>query len=1027
MAQTRVQVGRLNAPTQSDLRPQASPVETYVRPPETKQQPSQLSQFLTAITPAIEADADLRNADRLKREREIETGQRRIHASQLDQQAKIIEAELDKDWTVNRQEYLQMSTADVLQKRRDFVTDELDKLKSTDIDPMLLDEFAVNMEALTNVWGKTTYEPAKVKENKKINLSTLGTSIIGQVNLSESAFTDKDNPDKNAYQTGAEQVNTLVNNFMAAYGDNFTKQEINDHLMDIAFKMRETNPDSALVAWLDSPLSKNQMNVDRNIDKATAIRNQKEKASNLSKTAQRNAYKANRYSDLANGWFEGASGTLPTGREETIPDGEGTTWTPSDIDMANYVDEQFNVRMIKSQQKVQAVLDDDTLSETEKQARIAAINTNEVIPTQTRYYQFYTATGETPVDVVQAAQTFNGTLVTQNVLDPLNAQNLAASYEAMDRFTKFGGNLSTLEPDTKERFLAVQALVDNSIMDVTTALSHVQGIDKFDATIDVTTDSVKDAIDGGFKGIFKFTDKEDAHNLDYLRNDAQELAQVFRKIMPQKTDEQIIQMAVDKVSANFMEVKSPDGSVSLVKQSKLSKRTPAYVENLEQGLEDITKNPQLVRYIHSQLGIEPRYVMTDGSVVAGRSQLAEARRNGLMVRGFDDVANFTISLRHHEGNENLVYLVATSKDEGTAKTLDFINLHEFDKMRVQGIKEQYVTRFDEAVRTGQISMADFEPALLEEYEDLGADTIGDQGEDFGGVIDTGRVGGELEVTDFEAITGLTGQADRRRARDSLTQYMEGERNALLDKARQKAQERGINTDAVDEAGDSIFESILDSIGEGISSIFGSDKAEAATVESEPVTVTPSEVSDRTFSDKTVDTTTVQGDTVKSKAVNLIKVQEDFRANPYKDGKNKSVGYGFYIPSLESDEKALIKDINNITEQEANAVIELKVNKITDFMTNEVTGFNSLPDNTQMAITSMAFQLGRQNVRDEWPKFMTAIRKAATLPTNSAQQQKALEEASMHMLFNVKGKTKTATSWSKQTPNRAKEMAEAIKG
>ena len=187
------------------------------------------------------------------------------------------------------------------------------------------------------------------------------------------------------------------------------------------------------------------------------------------------------------------------------------------------------------------------------------------------------------------------------------------------------------------------------------------------------------------------------------------------------------------------------------------------------------------------------------------------------------------------------------------------------------------------------------------------------------------------------------------------------------------------------------------------------------------------MSARTFSDKAVDTNTVQGDTVKSKTVNLIKVQEDFRANPYKDGKNKSVGYGFYIPSLESDEKALIRDINNITQPEADAVIELKVSKITDFMTNEVSGFDNLPDNTQMAITSMAFQLGRQNVRDEWPKFMTAIKKAASLPTNSAEQKKVLEEASMHMLFNVNGKRKTATSWSKQTPNRAKEMAEAIKG
>lgn len=1026
MAQSRVQVGRLNAPTQSDLRPQASPVETYVRPPEAQLQASPLSQFLSAISPAMEADADMRRTERLKREREIETGQKQIHMSQLEQQAKIIEGELERDWQQNEQEYLGMSTADVLDKRRSFVNDELDKLRQTDIDPMLLDAWAVDMEALTNVWGKTVYEPAKIKENKRINLSTLGTSVISQVNLSESAYTNKDNPDKNAYQTGAEQVNNLVNNFMAAYGDNFTKQEVNDHLMDIAFNMRETNPNSALVSWLDSELSKNQMNVDRNIDKATAIRSQQASANNVSKTAFRNAHKSNDYAKRASSWFDGDLSSLPTGRQEEIPDGEGTLWTPTALNMANSIDAEYNTRMGNSVSKIQNIQNSTTLSDAEKQAQISAIQTEEIIPTQTQYYKFYTSVGQTPVDVIQAAQTFNGTLVTGNVLDPINAQNLAASYEAIDRFTKFGGNLSTLESDTRERFLAVQALVDNGVMNTTTALSHVQGIDKFDSTIDVTTENVKDAIDSGFKGIFKFTDKEDAQNLDYLRNDAKELAQVFRKIMPQKSDEEIIQMAVDKVSANFMEVKSPDGSVSLVKQSKLSKRTPAYVENLEKGLEEITKNPQLIRYIHNQLGIEPRYVMTDGSVVAGRSQLAEARRNGLMVRGFDDAANFTIGLRHHEGNENLVYLVATSKEGGTATTLSYINLHEFDKMRVQGIKEQYVTKFDEAVKTGQISMADFDPALLEEYEDLGADSIGDQGEDFG-VIDTGRVGGELEVTDFEAITGLTGQADRRRARESLTKFMEGERNALLDRARQKAQERGINPDAVDEAGDSIFESIFDSIGEGISSLFGSDKAEAATMESEPVTVTPSEISTRTFSDKAVDTTTIQGDTAQSKAVSLIKGQEDFRANPYKDGKNKSVGYGFYIPSLESDEKALIKDINNITQQEADAVIELKVNKITDFMTNEVSGFDNLPDNTQMAITSMAFQLGRQNVRDEWPKFMTAIKKAASLPTNSAEQKKALEEASMHMLFNVNGKRKTATSWSKQTPNRAREMAEAIKG
>jgi len=108
-------------------------------------------------------------------------------------------------------------------------------------------------------------------------------------------------------------------------------------------------------------------------------------------------------------------------------------------------------------------------------------------------------------------------------------------------------------------------------------------------------------------------------------------------------------------------------------------------------------------------------------------------------------------------------------------------------------------------------------------------------------------------------------------------------------------------------------------------------------------------------------------------------------------------------------------------------MKLKVSKITNFMTEQVDGFGNLPEKTQMAVISMGFQLGRENVRDEWPKFMTALRKAATLPIGSAQQQKALKQASTHMLYNVEGRKKTKTNWHKQTPNRANEMALALQG
>ena len=171
------------------------------------------------------------------------------------------------------------------------------------------------------------------------------------------------------------------------------------------------------------------------------------------------------------------------------------------------------------------------------------------------------------------------------------------------------------------------------------------------------------------------------------------------------------------------------------------------------------------------------------------------------------------------------------------------------------------------------------------------------------------------------------------------------------------------------------------------------------------------------------------------SVELLMVQEDFRHSKYKDGKDFSIGHGFYLPSLTKDERALIKNINYITKEEAKNVLTLKVQKIRKGWINLTdNNFSKLPVKARTALISMAYQLDLTNIagsrkNKSWPKFLKSIKKATQFEHNSAEQKKHLLEASKHMLhnFNEDGSKKSSTLWHSQTPNRAEEMARAVAG
>jgi len=170
------------------------------------------------------------------------------------------------------------------------------------------------------------------------------------------------------------------------------------------------------------------------------------------------------------------------------------------------------------------------------------------------------------------------------------------------------------------------------------------------------------------------------------------------------------------------------------------------------------------------------------------------------------------------------------------------------------------------------------------------------------------------------------------------------------------------------------------------------------------------------------------------AVDQLIKDEDFSPVQYQDGAGKSVGYGFAIAALEDDERALIKDINNITEKEAKAIINIKVRKIATKFVRDVPNFNSIATTRQIALINFAYQLGYENVTNQgkdpnkqWPKFFVSLKAAAIAPEGSKEREELFAEARNNMVYNYTSKGKFYTDWFNQTPNRAKRVAQSIRG
>lgn len=999
MAQ-RPQVRQFQAPTQADIRPAASPVETYVRPVVQDQAPSELSQFLSAITPAIKVEAEQRKLDRLKKEREIANGIQRNKEAQLTAKKDELLGNLYLDYVKDTDASHAKTKEQIIAERSEYTDNYIGQLRQSGVDENLITAFETEIMTGHSAFINDKWMVGKLDYEQTQQLNELAQPIFTMNALAEAN-------EGVTLEQGKQRIHKYITDFKSVNPD-ISWDRINSFLIDKAFDDSKDRPNSPLIAWLsDADLSMNQLNNSKYADKAAAIRQRREDSLKLSKSEQTTLVKGQFYGSQSFNYFEtGDTSGMAYDKDITMGD---VSFRPDQTSMSQAIDTEWSTRSIGFEQEMQEIANSD-LPDDQKVAKITAITTNKIEPLNRQYFDYYAATGQVPPRVGQGSLDFKLN-VSKNVTDPEVKEKLEQSYKELDTFSKYGGSLKSVLGDKEDEFIAIQTLVDNNVLDLPEATAYIQGTELDpNKIVTVTEDTVRsslDSIETYSLGFLTGSDKDNVDNLAIMLPEIQKVAGLIQQVKG-GDESDIIAEAITKVAANYQAATMPSGKKFLLNMPANSKQAKAAVEDIEQGIASIMGDGDLVAAIHTQLGLEPRYVLDDAEgTIVGRSQLAQARREGKFpVRVYADQANFELTLTQ-TANPNEVYVTAVSKDGSETFNLTTINLNSYGKGKLNQLRESYIT-----AAKGQITS---EVTGADELE-IGkpVDTVFD--------IDTSQEEDEVlapVISVLEEQRRMYGaEADRRTAEAGVRDYMEKQRDEILGRARIAMQNQGVTPEVAEEASQGIFDTIFG----GISDLFGGT-AEAADVEQ------PSETSsaDRTFSDRKADVGTIQGTDVQSKASNLIQVQEDFRANPYKDGKNKSVGYGFYLPSLEADEKALIADVNNITEPEAQAVMKLKVSKITNFMTDEIQGFGTLPEQSQIAVISMGFQLGRENVRDEWPKFMTSLREAAQLPTGSAQQKKALKEASNHMLFNMDGRRKTKTNWHKQTPNRANEMALALQG
>lgn len=1012
MAKQRVQVAPLQAPTA--VKPTAAPVETYVRPAEEKAN-NGLSEFVSAITPALKAKADLDAQYRQQLAREVQTGIAEQQAFQAKIAVTDLLSEAVNQYETNKTYYLDAGPEVMAADRQAYFTDYLTTLEDAGTNPAIMQAIRQDLELGTVKFfsdPEAGYNQAKTKHD----LSKRDAIVLDSI----TKITSDTNKSR-------QQQSVLINGLVADYfKTGRDKKGFNDKLMDLADKQSGILGETGLTDWLQSPESLNRFGVAEYADKVTRI---KKNALSLAKAQAKAGEDA---------WFQSQLSSRIAGYKQT----RDKTFLGIDTTVKHpTTGKEFKITVDDVQKAYEAESNAELQQRLADAADIPHANPDVIqrIHWEEAFTEFYNPAQLIPTQYANAMQSGASVLtapanprVGNTEQDIALARQAYQAYKTVETYSdgsvKRSGTLKS--GDDLLRMRALDILVGPLGRDFDQALLAVQGQFFKDKASTVTFEKVQDNTEGwAFWNKSKF---KDITNPQEVKQQFKDMVKTLVAVEGMDI-EAAMEMAGPYLNEDWMIVESTNGVKTAI---PLLNTDIKQYSGQEQAAADYLTESMLLPEVNNFA----RSIRGEGSGLSLR--INPFNKNAVDVVVLDESGSqppFTIdtvpfselgTLSQGMMKERLrLKANEASAIERNAEIYTTINLAELPNLSDKDIETRVGITAEQAT------------ALREVREGINK-MIGISAED------------EAIASENKAILELQDMAKREamEADESLVA-----KPVTVEAAMQQAAEQGMavaaqdvtsgtsdimdqinqaRTQAIQDAASqgvepAQAESMFDSFISSISNFFSTPEA-AATEAPAPQKATPSESavtpSEIRGSDKTGSIKQMTGTTVTEKASNLIISQEGYSSTPYPDGKDRSVGYGFYIPALEPDERALIKDIDNVTEDEAKAVMALKVQKLEKFWTNEVPDFSSLAEETQLGVVSMAYQLGAPNVTSDWPSFMKAIKEAAAAPEGSAERQAALDEAAFNMLYNRKADgSKTKTRWHTQTPKRAKAMAAAVQG
>jgi hypothetical protein len=248
MARQRVRVE--DATPAAQLRAVASPVETYVRPVEEPNIRSDLEYFIGAITPAVQAAAEVRKEQALKLQREAEKGIASKRSADLKLGMAKAQRLAAEDFLDNEDEYYNLSEEEIVDRRARIMQPYYEMAEASG-DQLLIDAFKADNEIASLTFFTKVYDPAKRKRVFLDDMDALGEELLA-ISTSGSVLNDPDTIASPKDETLAKigMIEDTFNKYQAA--SNYSFRDMNDYVFKNIIAPRvAANGRDALYRWAE--------------------------------------------------------------------------------------------------------------------------------------------------------------------------------------------------------------------------------------------------------------------------------------------------------------------------------------------------------------------------------------------------------------------------------------------------------------------------------------------------------------------------------------------------------------------------------------------------------------------------------------------------------------------------------------------------------------------------------------------------------------------------------------------------------